>query len=215
MALSTRQKKILDIVGRYSDEHGYPPTIREIGQAVDISSTSVVNHHLKALQKKGYLERDASVSRGMRLTKRAMAYLGISLSHSVVSIPVRGRIVAGEPIPLLDSDASAFEGELITLTRDIIRDEEGVYALQVSGDSMIDALVNDGDIVIMKRPTDVRDGDMVAAWLKNEQETTLKRVYREGNQVRLQPANLTMAPLYTPASNVEIQGKVVLVVRQL
>jgi len=214
MALSTRQKKILAFVGRYGNEHGYPPTIREIAEAVKISSTSVVDYHLKALQKKGYLERDSSVSRGMRLTRPAMAHLGISLSHSV-SIPVLGRIAAGEPIPLLDSDASAFEGEWITLTRDILRDEDGIYALQVRGDSMIDALVNDGDIVIMKRPTDVRDGDMVAAWLKNEQETTLKRVYREGNQVRLQPANPTMAPIYTPASNVEIQGKVILVVRQL
>jgi len=214
MALSTRQEKILAFVGRYSDEHGYPPAIREIGEAEKISSTSVVNYHLKALQKKGYLERDSSLSRGMRLTRQAMAYLGMSLSHSV-PIPVLGRIVAGEPIPLLDSDASAFAGEWITLTRDIVQDEEGIYALQVSGDSMIDALVNDGDIVIMKRPTDVYDGDMVAAWLKNEQETTLKRVYREGNRVRLQPANPTMGPIYTPASNVEIQGKVVLVVREL
>ncbi len=214
MALSTRQEKILVFVGHYSDEHGYPPTIREIGEAADISSTSVVNYHLKALQEKGYLERDSSISRGMRLTKQAMAYLGMSLSDSV-SIPMLGRIVAGEPIPLLDSDASAFEGEWIALTRDLLRDEEGIYALQVTGNSMVDALVNDGDIVIMKRPTDVRDGDMVAAWLRNEQETTLKRFYREGDQVRLQPANPTMAPIYTPASNVDIQGKVVLVVREL
>ena len=214
MALSTRQEKILAFVGRYSEEHGYPPAIREIGEAEKISSTSVVNYHLKALQKKGYLERDSSVSRGMRLTRQGMAYLGMSLSHSV-PIPVLGRIAAGEPIPVLDSDASAFAGEWITLTRDLLREEEGIYALQVSGDSMMDALVNDGDIVIMKRPTDVRDGDMVAAWLRNEQETTLKRVYREGERVRLQPANPIMAPIYTPASNVEIQGKVVLVVREL
>ena len=214
MTLSTRQEKILSFVGRYGDEHGYPPTIREIGQAAAISSTSVVNYNLRVLQKKGYLERDSAVSRGMRLTSQAMAHLGISLSQSV-SVPLLGRVAAGEPIPLLDSDASAFEGEWISLTQDILGDEEGIYALQVVGDSMIDALVNDGDIVIMKRPTDVRDGDMVAAWLKSEQETTLKRVYREGDQVRLQPSNPSMAPIYTPASNVEIQGKVVLVVRQL
>jgi len=214
MSLSTRQRRILAFVGDHSDERGYPPTIREIAKAVKISSTSVVDYHLKALQEKGYLERDSSVSRGMRLTSQAMSTLGISLPHRV-SIPVLGRIAAGEPIPLLDSDASAFEGEWITLTRDIVREEEGIYALQVTGNSMIDALVNDGDIVIMKRPTDVRDGDMVAAWLKNEQETTLKRVYREGNQVRLQPANSAMAPVYTSAGNVEIQGKVILVVRQL
>lgn len=218
MTLSTRQQEILAFVRHYRDEHGYPPTIREIGEAVANSSkpvsTSVVNYHLKALQERGYVDRDPSVSRGIRLTSQAMSYLGLSFSPPV-SIPVLGRIVAGEPIPLLDSDASAFEGEWITLTRDIVRDEGGIYALEVSGDSMIDALVNDGDIVIMKCPTDIRDGDMVAAWLKNEQETTLKRVYREGDQVRLQPANPTMAPIYTAASNVEIQGKVVLVVRQL
>jgi len=214
MALSKRQERILEFVGSYNEEHGYPPTIREIGDAVDISSTSVVNYHLNALEQKGYLERDASVSRGIRLTQQALAHLGISLAHSI-SIPMKGRIVAGEPIPVLDSDTSAFEDEWITLTQDILRDEKGLYALQVSGDSMIDALVNDGDIVIMKRTTEVRDGDMVAAWLKNEQETTLKRLYREGDQVRLQPANPTMAPIYTPASNVEVQGKVVLVMRQL
>jgi len=214
MTLSARQEKILYFVGRYGDDHGYPPSIREIGEAADISSTSVVNYNLKVLQEKGYLERDSSVSRGMRLTRQAMGYLGISLARPV-SIPMLGRVAAGEPIPLLDSDASAFEGEWISLTQDILGDEEGLYALQVVGDSMIDALVNDGDIVIMKRPTDVRDGDMVAAWLKSEEETTLKRVYREGNQVRLQPANPNMAPIYTPASNVEIQGKVVVVVRQL
>jgi len=214
MTLSARQQKILSFVGRYGDEHGYPPTIREIGEAAAISSTSVVNYNLKRLQQKGYVERDSSVSRGMRLTSQAMAYLGISLSQAL-SVPLLGRIAAGEPIPLLDTDASAFEGDWISLTQDIVGDEEGIYALQVVGDSMIDALVNDGDIVIMKRPTDVRDGDMVAAWLKSEQETTLKRVYREGDQVRLQPANPNMAPIYTPASNVEIQGKVVLVVRQL
>lgn len=214
MTLSARQQKILSFVEGYGDEHGYPPSIREIGEAAAISSTSVVTYNLRVLQEKGYLERDSAVSRGMRLTRRAMAFLGVSLSDSV-TIPVLGRIAAGEPIPLLDSDASAFEGEWISLTQDIVGDEEGIYALQVVGDSMIDALVNDGDIVVMKRPTDVRDGDMVAAWLKNEQETTLKRVYREGDQVRLQPANPSMAPIYTPASNVEIQGKVVLVVRQL
>jgi repressor LexA len=214
MPLSTRQHKILAFVGEYSDEHGYPPSIREIAKAAKISSTSVVDYHLKALQQKGYLERDPSVSRGMRLTGQAMSFLGMSLPHSV-SVPVLGRIAAGEPIPLLDSDASALEGEWLTLTRDIVRDEEGIYALQVTGNSMIDALINDGDIVIMKRPGDVRDGDMVAAWLKNEQETTLKRMYREGDRVRLQPANAAMAPIYTPASNVEVQGKVILVVRQL
>ena len=214
MTLSARQQKILSFVGQYGDEHGYPPTIREIGQGAAISSTSVVNYNLKVLQGKGYLERDSLVSRGMRLTSQAMSYLGMSLSQSV-SVPLLGRVAAGEPIPLLDSDASAFEGEWISLTQDILGDEEGIYALEVVGDSMIDALVHDGDIVVMKRPTDVRDGDMVAAWLKSEQETTLKRVYREGERVRLQPANPSMAPIYTPASNVEIQGKVVLVVRQL
>jgi repressor LexA len=214
MVLSTRQERILAFVGDHSDEHGYPPTIREIAEAVSISSTSVVDYHLKALQTKGYLERDSAVSRGIRLTGQALSHLGMSLSIPV-SLPVLGRIAAGEPIPLLDSDDSAYGGEWLTLTRDIVEDEEGIYALQVTGDSMIDALVNDGDIVVMKRPTDVRDGDMVAAWLKNEQETTLKRVYREGDQVRLQPANAAMEPIYTTAANVEIQGKVVLVVRQL
>ena len=108
-----------------------------------------------------------------------------------------------------------YEGETLSLTRDIIKDEEGLFALKVKGNSMIDALINDGDIVVMKKSETAENGEMVAVWLKDEKETTLKRIYREKKRIRLQPMNPTMKAFYASANNVEVQGKVVLVVRQL
>ena len=128
-----------------------------------------------------------------------------------------GRIAAGSPLPIPDSssDFGIFGDETIELTRGIIKDTDGIYALQVKGNSMIDALIHDGDIVVMKHQQHAENGDLVAVWLRDEKETTLKRFYLEGDRVRLQPANPTMEPLYFPANNVEIQGKVVCVIRQL
>jgi repressor LexA len=129
-----------------------------------------------------------------------------------------GRIVAGQPVSIPDENFSPLSvDESIALTRDIIQEEGPVYALQVKGDSMIDALIHDGDIVIMKRANDVKDGDLVAAWLKAEKETTLKRFYweKEKNRIRLQPAHPTMDPIYVNPDNLEIQGKVIAVIRQL
>ena len=136
----------------------------------------------------------------------------------MVRVPVLGRIVAGEPVPIPDESFSPLDiEESIALTRDIVQEQGPIYALQVKGDSMIDALIHDGDIVIMKRQTEANNGDLVAAWLKAEKETTLKRFYWEKgkNRVRLQPANPSMKPIYVHPSNVEIQGKVIAVIRQL
>jgi len=214
MALSERQKKILSFLETFIGENEYPPTIREIGAAVGISSTSVVNYNLNLLEKRGYIAREKTVSRGLRLMDRSRS--GASRSRdNVVSIPLLGRIAAGEPIPIPDSDLPPFGYETIELTRDIIGREEGIYALQVRGNSMVDALIHDGDIVVMKHQEEAANGELVAVWLKHEKETTLKRFYLEEGQVRLQPANPTMEPIYVHPANVEIQGKVVLVIRQL
>ncbi len=210
MALSERQQRILEFIRRFTLENEYPPTIREIGAAVGISSTSVVNYNLNILQREGYIIRDKEVSRGIRL-KEGLKEL---TSRHIVKVPLLGRIAAGLPIPVPDSDFS-LTGESIELTRDILREEEGIYALEVRGDSMIDALIHDGDIVIMKHQQEANNGDLVAVWLKDEKETTLKRFYHEGSRVRLQPANPTMDPIYVDASNVEVQGKVIVVIRQL
>jgi repressor LexA len=125
-----------------------------------------------------------------------------------------GRIVAGEPIPAPD-DPAAYAGETVDLALDMLPDTEDVYALQVQGDSMIDALVNSGDIVLLKYQQEARNGDMVAAFLRDQHETTLKHFYLEGSRVRLQPANPTMDPIFEPASNVEIQGRVIMVLRRM
>jgi len=209
--LSERQKRIIKFLGEYVEENGYPPSIREIGAAAGISSTSVVSYNLKRLEEKGYISRDREISRGLKL-----ATLGRQMApQALVRIPLLGRIVAGEPIPVPGSDFALMGDETVELTRDILGDPEGLYALQVQGDSMIDALINDGDIVVMRHQQKVENGEMAAVWLKENEEVTLKRFYDEGAQVRLQPANPTMRPIYVNPRQVEVQGKVVMVVRQL
>ncbi len=213
MDLSSRQQQMLKFIREFIEENSYPPTIREMGAALRISSTSVVNYNLNILQAKGFIQRNHDVSRGVRL----LGVKGQPASRTI-RVPILGRIVAGEPVPVPDDNFSPLDvEESIALTRDIVQEQGPIYALQVKGDSMIDALIHDGDIVIMKRETDVKDGDLVAAWLKAEKETTLKRFYweREKNCVRLQPAHPTMRPIYVNPANLEIQGKVIAVIRQL
>ncbi len=213
MGLSERQQQIYSFMMRFATEKGRPPTIREIGKAVGISSTSVVNYNLNILEKAGMITREKQVSRGLRLTSTN----GRGLSDGrFVQIPLLGRIVAGKPVPIPDPGTSALEGESVTLTRDLVPDAaDNLYALQVKGDSMIDASIHDGDIVVMRHQQIAQNGDLVAVWLKNKHETTLTRFYRERDRVRLQPANPNFEPIYAKPENVEIQGKVVLVIRQL
>jgi repressor LexA len=210
MALSERQNKILSFLKSFTLDNGYPPTIREIGKAAGISSTSVVNYNLEALERAGLINRDRTVSRGIRLTED----IDVSARNvDLVRIPFLGRIAAGEPLRVftdaVDSD------DTIDLTRDLVPAEKDLYALQVKGDSMIDAFINDGDIVIMRHIETANNGEMVAAWLKDEEETTLKRFYHEGDRIRLQPENKTMEPIYVDPENVEVMGRVVTVIRQL
>lgn len=210
MGLSERQKRILEFIRAYSAKNRYPPTIREIGEAVGISSTSVVNYNLNILQREGHIIRNREISRGIQMP---------SVSHlepQPVRIPILGVIVASAPVPIPDSDFSMMgEDAAVELTRDIVDDDPELYALEVRGNSMVDALIHDGDMVVMKHQREARNGDLVAVWLKNEKETTLKRFYLEKDRVRLQPANPTMEPIYVHPSNVEIQGKVVVVIRRL
>jgi len=211
MALSERQNKILEFLKIFTLDNGYPPTIREIGKAVGISSTSVVNYNLDALQRGGYIYRDRTVSRGIRLAE--------SLEHAanvgnLIRIPLLGRIAAGNPIEVPEG-AFDSETDTIELTPELVPQEEGIYALKVQGTSMIDALINDGDVVVMRHTNTANNGDMVAAWLTDREETTLKRFFREGDRIRLQPENQTMDPIYVDADKVEVQGRVVTVIRQL
>jgi repressor LexA len=211
--LSKRQRNILEFLSQYIEEHGYPPSIREIGAATDTSSTSVVTYNLERLEERGYISRDREVSRGLKLNSAASQIV----SESVVQLPLLGRIVAGAPIPVPASDFHLMGDETIELTRDILGDPEGLYALQVQGNSMIDALVHDGDIVVMRYQPNVENGEMAAVWLRDREEVTLKRFYQESDgRVRLQPANPTMRPIYVDdPRQVEVQGKVVMVIRQV
>jgi repressor LexA len=214
MNLSRRQEKMLQYIRHFVDAHQFPPTIREIGEAVDISSTSVVNYNLNALEKKGMIERDRNVSRGLRLAdEEQLAADG----PQVIRIPLLGRIAAGEPIPVPDqlTDFAVFGDDMVEVAAGMLEDTGDIYALEVRGQSMIDALINDGDIVVMKHQSHAENGDMIAARLREDNETTLKRFFLEGDRVRLQPANPHMAPIYVPAENVEVQGKVMMVIRRL
>jgi repressor LexA len=215
--LSERQKNILEFFVEFQATHSFPPTIREIGKAVGISSTSVVNYNLNRLEEMGYIEREESVSRGLRLLGPALMLFQDSVAAigDFIEVPMLGRIVASAPAPVPGSDFEYMPGEYVSLARGLVKDERDLYALQVEGDSMVDALVDDGDIVIMRRQHNALPGDMVAVWLHDREETTLKKFYQERDKVRLQPANPYMDPIYVDAKNVEIQGKVMLVIRQL
>lgn len=212
--LSARQQAIVDFIAQFIEENAYPPTIREIGKACGISSTSVVNYNLTKLEREGMLVRDREVSRGLRLAGEIVRDVSHSVSN-LIRVPLVGRIVASEPCPVPGSDFSLFGGdESIEVTRDIVSDEDELYALQVQGDSMVDAMINDGDIVIMRPHHDIQNGDLVAVWLADKEETTLKRIYKEGSRIRLQPANPTMQPIYVDDPKaLQVQGRVVAVIR--
>jgi repressor LexA len=216
MTLSERQVRILEFIETYLGEHDYPPTIREIGKAVGISSTSVVKYNLERLQDKGKIKRSGEVSRGLRLldSQRVSPSARI-IPGDILAIRKLGLISAGTPIAAVGEQDNPFAGETLSLTRDLVPDTANIYALQVKGDSMIDALVRDGDWVIIKYQNIAERGDMVVAWITDREETTLKYYHPEGAQVRLQPANPAYEPIYVQAAQLEIQGKVVAVVRQL
>jgi repressor LexA len=202
--LSSKQESILRFMRQFIDEHDYPPSIRDIQLGCDISSTSVVDYNLKALERQGFIRRDREVSRAIELLD------GGTRRRRTVVVPIIGTIAAGQPIPVPTPDTwnQVDYDDVFEATEDLTKGREKVFALKVRGTSMIDALVNDGDIVILEQTASCDDGDMVAAWLKRENESTLKKFYREGDRVRLQPANSTMKPIFTEADNVEVQGKV-------
>ena len=211
--LSDRQQEMIAYIGKFTGDKGYPPTIRQIGTAVGISSTSVVNYNLNKLEREGFILRDLKVSRGVRLADNTRR-TGRADRAERITIPLSGYIFASEPVLVGDTAQTAGD-EVIELTRDLISDEGDLFALKVKGNSMIDAMVSDGDIVVMKKVDRARNGEMVAVWLNDRGETTLKHFYLENGRVRLQPANPTMQPIYVDPAKVQVQGKVMLVLRQL
>jgi repressor LexA len=202
--LSAKQKTILDFLRQFIREKDYPPSIRDIQLGCNISSTSVVDYNLKALERLGHIRRDREVSRAIELLDCS------GRRPHTIPVPIIGTIAAGEPIPVPTQDAwsSIDYANVVEVTQDMTGGKEQVFALKVKGTSMIDALVNDGDIIIMEATNSADDGEMVAAWLKREGEVTLKKIFAENNRVRLQPANVTMEPIYTDPGNAEVQGRV-------
>ena len=170
----------------------------------------MVNYNLNKLEQAGFLTRESQVSRGMKLTGAPSAG-----ATGRLRIPVVGTIAAGEPLPVPDATPVQEAQDLIEVTRDLVGSARDLFALHVRGDSMIDALINGGDVGVMQATRTAENGGMVAAWLKAEEQTTLKRFYRENGTVRLQPANPHMQPLLVDAGNVEIQGRVIAVIRNL
>jgi repressor LexA len=209
--LSDKQQKIINYIRRFLKDNSFPPTIRDIQTGCKISSTSVVDYNLNILERKGYIRRRSEVSRGIELLKN------IAMANTMLQVPVIGTIAAGEPIPAPTPDTwdVAAVSETMEVPGELTRGKNSVYALRVKGMSMVDALINDGDVVLMQSVSAVDNGEMAAVWLKAEKEVTLKKIYVEPDRVRLQPANSQMKPIYTSPRNVEIQGRVIAVLRQM
>lgn len=230
ITLSARQRNILEFIVSFIQEKEYPPTIREIGEKVGISSTSVVNYNLAKLENEDLIARERDVSRGLSVNWPKLTALGFTAEparepvapmmvtpipiHTMIQIPVLGHIAAGEPIQVEAIDPTHAE-EFVELAQGMLGSPERLFALKVRGDSMVDASVLDGDIVILRHQETAKDGDMVAAWVEGDEETTLKYLFREGRQIRLQPANPTYQPIIRPAEKVRINGRVVSVIRML
>jgi repressor LexA len=203
--LSAKQQSILEFLRQFIRDKDYPPSIRDIQLGCGISSTSVVDYNLKALERQGYIRRDREVSRAIELLD------GSGRRPHTVPVPLVGTIAAGSPIPVFEPGTSY---ESVDATEEMTRGKENVYALRVKGTSMIDAMVNDGDIVILEETHSADDGDMVAAWLKDDEEATLKQIYTDGDKIRLQPRNVTMQPIYKDPEDIEVQGRVLAVISQ-
>jgi len=206
MARSDKRTQILCFIREFIGDRGYAPTIAEIQIGCKISSKSVVDYHLKALEREGRIKREAETSRAIEIT---------GMGKRTLAIPLLGKISAGQPIPVPTDDTwHMVIHETVEVPAEMLPIAIEAYALKVEGNSMIDALVDDGDVVVLESINTAEDGDMVAAWLIERQEATLKKLYREPRCIRLQPANQSMAPMYVDPDKVQVQGRVIAVLRK-
>ena len=200
--LYKRQKQVLDYVTQYIQQNGVAPTLRQIANAMGLSSLATVHEHLETLRSLGLIERNKGYKRSIELNTQKVDYV----SDRVVTAPVLGFIAAGQPIEAhTDPNAS------INLPPDMVSGKKRVYVLQVRGESMIEAQISDGDYVVVEETNNARDGQIVVAMLDNGM-ATLKRYYKEATRIRLEPANSAMSPIFV--KNVTIQGKVVGLIRR-
>ncbi len=194
-----RQRRILEIIEDFTAEHGYPPSVREIGERVGLSSSSTIHAHLKALERRGLISRDPTKPRALRSASAPAA-------HNALIVPILGRVAAGVPITAQED----VEGEFLLPSGYVPRASDA-FMLRVQGDSMVDAAILDGDLILVRPQRSAENGEIVVAMMDGE--ATVKRFYRESGRIRLQPENRAMAPIY--ASDVEIVGRVEAVVRRL
>jgi repressor LexA len=202
---SRTRDNILAFIQKFKEGKNYAPTVREIAEHCGIKSTSVVQYHLNKLEGTGLIKREKEKFRSISIPAETTQF---------VEIPILGTISAGRPLWVPSADRwSALTERTVGVSTEITKGKKHLFALEVKGNSMVDAMIADSDIVIMEQTTDIKNGDVAACWLKNEQEVTLKKIYYENGRVRLQPCNPYMMPLYYDASNVEVQGKLVAVIR--
>lgn len=206
MALTRRQKEVLDFIWRFVDNHGYSPSYEEIAQGLRLASLATVHKHISALDSKGYLRRAYNQSRSLEVSPEYVAEARRQKAAMRYEVPLAGRIAAGAPV-------EAYPGSETLNFADFVGSRD-TFALEVRGDSMIEDHILDGDYVLVERAAEVNDGDVVVA-LVDGAETTLKRYFREpGGLVRLQPANPSMSPLILSAERVQIQGRLLAVLRK-
>ncbi|TMI89802.1 MAG: transcriptional repressor LexA [Bacillati bacterium ANGP1] len=199
--LTKRQREILNYVLNNMQQRGYPPSVREIGAALGLTSSSTVHSHLTALEKKGFIHRDPSKPRAIEILKDGAS----QPPKRVVNVPVLGRIAAGHPLLAEENIEDVFP-----LPRDLVR-EDASFILRVRGESMIDAGILDGDFIVVRQQSTANNGEIVAALIGDE--ATVKRFYRERDHIRLQPENRTMTPILT--RDATVLGKVVALIRRL
>lgn len=206
IVLSDKRRKILDFIKHYIYERGYAPSMREIAKKCQMSSPSMVQYHLKVLEQDGCIRRDPSIPRSIK---------PLEFEEGHTNVPLLGIIAAGEPIDVPSSDSwNNIALEMIDVPVEMVKGLHDIFALKVEGTSMVDALVDDGDIIVLQKSEVAQNGEMVAVWLVDQSETTLKRIYHDSEKIRLQPANKQMNPLYFDPGNVRIQGRVIGVIRK-
>jgi repressor LexA len=204
MPLTKRQKQVLDFIAGFQNDNGYCPSYEEIAQGLDLASLATVHKHISALETKTYLKRGFNQSRSLELAPKYLQEQ--RRARPTKEVPLLGRIAAGSPVESM--------AQRETLNFADFTANPNTFALEVRGDSMIDDHICDGELILLEKVSQARDGDIVVALVGGE-ETTLKRFYREpGDQIRLQPANAALKPIIVPARNVQIQGKLLAVLRK-
>ncbi len=205
MALTRRQREVYDYISEFVQKHGYSPSFEEIGSGLGLSSLATVHKHITNLEKKGLLKRDYNRSRSIDLLPPKGKMKAVMAAAAGIELPLLGRIAAGRPV-------EAFENQQTISLTDFAKSKD-VFVLEVRGESMQDEAILDGDYILVEKTSVARNGEIVVA-LVDGTETTLKRIYKEGEKVRLQPSNAAMQPIIVPAQAVAIQGRVIGVLRK-